>query len=161
MVRYCSNCGRATSDDAFVCPYCGAHIDLSRSPIISQPQIYQKKVNNIGLIIAILIIIFIVVPIVISVFIFFYVTEIVPSNGAEDIPYIKFVSDTYSRTLTVTSVDSYYLVYWYDFEVSGSCNTPNIYDYVEVGDQITNCYGTITIVHLDTNTLIGSWYFGY
>jgi hypothetical protein len=75
MVRYCQSCGRSAPNDAVVCPYCGIHIDYSKSRIIPEPK--QKKDDKIILIIAIVIILIVVITIAIAATVYVYVSGMV------------------------------------------------------------------------------------
>lgn len=76
----------------------------------------------------------------------------------EPYPSILCVKDISARTLTVVSASPYDIL-WSDLDIMGSCDTSGLNGYIEAGDQITNCYGTITIRHISTNLLLGSWDF--
>lgn len=75
-----------------------------------------------------------------------------------EIPSIQFVKDSIARTLTV-AVASPSDIIWSDIDVIGNCDISGLYDDIEVGDMITDCYGTITIRHIPTNLLLGTWDF--
>jgi len=48
---------------------------------------------------------------------------------------------------------------WDDFYISGQCNTSKLGKYVTKGDQITNCNGTLALVHKYSSSVIGEWKF--
>jgi hypothetical protein len=86
---------------------------------------------------------------------------IVNKNGddtQEEPPNIQFVKDTTNHKLTVASVDPKNLM-WSNFEITGVCDTSNLGSTVEAGDYLSSCSGIISIRHIPTNTLIGTWEF--
>lgn len=48
---------------------------------------------------------------------------------------------------------------WEDLKITGECDTSYLTGYVNAGEMITNCSGTINIAHKPTNTLLGTWTF--
>jgi hypothetical protein len=76
-------------------------------------------------------------------------------NNSESIPSIAFTKT--STKLIVTGTDSG--LKWADFTITGEYNDSLLGENVIAGDTITECSGTITIVHNPTNALIGSWTF--
>jgi len=93
-----------------------------------------------------------------------YVSSMLP-EGPEHIehifletPSIDFIQDDIDDTLTVVSINSA-RVPWSTIYISGTYQTKSTHYYVEAGDQITGCSGTITITYMPTDELIGSWTF--
>jgi len=86
-----------------------------------------------------------------------YFTFTVSGDGPT--PSIAFTQDTDQRTLTVTSVDPSDVL-WSDIMNIGVgvCAMPFV-GFVEPGDLIFGCYGTITLKYVPTNTILSSWTF--
>jgi uncharacterized membrane protein YvbJ len=165
MVRYCQSCGRSAPNDAVVCPYCGVHIDYSRSQIIPEQPEQKKKDNTWIIIVVALIVILFLVIIAIAATVYVYVSgQLEPSDDFEKTPEIYFVKNDITNTLTVVSVSPDNLR-WGDIEISvssgGTFNTEGLSadSTIKSGDQLTNCDGTITIRYIKTNTLLGTWDF--
>jgi len=79
-------------------------------------------------------------------------------------PSVFFVQDDIEDTLTVISVYSEDAIEWSDIVVDYSSEGGvgpiiNSGPYVAVGDQITDCSGTITIEYAPTDVFLGSWTF--
>jgi len=74
-------------------------------------------------------------------------------------PSIIFHMDTEARILTVMSVDSSEVL-WTDLQNvgDGSCTIPTE-GYIDAGEQITDCYGTISLVYIPSQTLIATFTF--
>jgi hypothetical protein len=72
-------------------------------------------------------------------------------------PEIVFTMDITQKTLTVVSADNDIL--WSDISTTESTCTIPTTGYVRAGDRITNCYNTITILYLPTDTVIGTYQF--
>ena len=62
-------------------------------------------------------------------------------------PEITFAMNDNTNTITLTSV-AVPDVFWEDIEVIGECDTSGLSSYIEPGDQITDCYGTITLTFI-------------
>ncbi len=75
-----------------------------------------------------------------------------------DFPSIAYTWNDDTNIITLVSVSPEY-VRWDKFEFVGNCNTSGLDDFVTAGDQITNCYGTISLTYIPTNTLFGTWDF--
>jgi len=165
MVSYCPKCGRQTPDDAMMCPYCGQNISQNKIstgpqyPMHQMQQPQEKEKTNLGLIIAIILIVVVVVIIAISATVYVYVSGMMePPDGYDETPNIAFVKDDIQDTLTVAASDPASLN-WEDLGIDGSCDTTGLTGSITAGEKITNCDGTITIIHKATNTLLGSWEF--
>ncbi len=76
----------------------------------------------------------------------------------EETPSLQLVKNDIDDTLTVASADPGDLL-WSDFEITGDCDSSGLGTNVIAGDTMTDCSGTITIRHIPTNTLIGTWDF--
>ena len=99
----------------------------------------------------------IVIMIVIAGFVL-YKIGYVPKKEDSDIPDIQFFKDDKNRTLTVISVSAQVL--WAeDIEIEGTCDKSSLSRFVEEGDQITECVGTINIWYKPTNTLLYTYKF--
>ena len=73
-------------------------------------------------------------------------------------PEIEFLRDDAEKILKVTDIDSE--VYWRDLRIVGDeFDTSFLGDQVVIGDEITNCEGTISIYYKPTGDLLGSWIF--
>jgi len=89
-------------------------------------------------------------------------TQIIVNNNEEEssdeVPNLQFVKDSINTKLTVASADPGNFL-WSDFEIIGSCDTSNLGSTVYAGDYFSSCSGTISIRHITTNTLKGTWDF--
>jgi hypothetical protein len=73
-------------------------------------------------------------------------------------PEIRFIQDDAEKILKVTHVDSEVL--WENIIIDGdNFDRGGLGPKVVVGDEITNCQGTITIIFDPTNEPLGSWTF--
>ncbi len=72
-------------------------------------------------------------------------------------PNLLCHQDDIEDTLTVLAADDN--LSWSDFQITGNCDTSGLDTYVKTDDMITDCSGTITIVHIPTNRLYYSWDF--
>jgi len=79
-------------------------------------------------------------------------------DTSEQTPNMQLVRDNTNKKLTVASTSPNDLL-WSDFEITGDCDSSGLGTNVIAGDTITDCSGTITIRHIPTNTLIGTWEF--
>ena len=162
MVRYCQSCGRAAPNDAVLCPYCGVQIDQSKSPVILD-QKPARKDNKIIIIVAIVVILLVAIP-AIAATVYVYVSGMVGEPDIEVLPNLFFIKDDIANTLTAANVEPATLR-WNEIEITadsgGSFNTDGLLDnsYIKAGDQITDCSGTITIIHKPTNSILGVWTF--
>ena len=50
-------------------------------------------------------------------------------------------------------------ILWSDILIIGLCERSELDTYVSVGDQITNCTGTIEIFYIPTDIMVGYWNF--
>jgi len=98
----------------------------------------------------------VVIMIVIAGFVF-YKLGIIPETDKKDIPDIVFIKDEEKKILTIDSVSG--KVSWDDIEIEGDCDKSNLGRYVTVGDQITECTGTIVIWHKPSETLLYTFKF--
>lgn len=94
-----------------------------------------------------------VLSIIIAALVYYYVSGFI-EPPEEEIPSISFACDFNTRTITVTQADTGVL--WSDLEITGDCNTSGLSTYITAGDQITECYGQIRIVHIPSNALLAS-----
>lgn len=101
---------------------------------------------------AIIIVIMIVVACIV-----FYRVGFIPKKRELNIPYIEFIKNEKSKTITVESVAENIL--WEDILIEGVCNKNNLGRYITKGDQITDCVGIISIRHKLTNTLLDTFKF--
>lgn len=101
-------------------------------------------------------VIIIAVLIIISAIVLFR-AEILPKPGEEESPVIKFKLDDENKKLTVTYVSEE--VKWTELQISGKCEKSNLGSIVIKGDMLTNCKGTITIIHIPTEEKYGPWTF--
>jgi len=74
-------------------------------------------------------------------------------------PIILFRLDNEERTITVISIEQSDIL-WSDFQNvgDGSCNI-STEGYVAAADQITDCYGTISLYYSPTQTIIATFEF--
>jgi len=79
-------------------------------------------------------------------------TVAIIDSGDQGTPLIQFVSFDVRRKILITSAETG--IQWDSVLIVGDCNTDHLGDYVTVGDEITQCSGTITISYLPTNTLL-------
>jgi len=96
MVRYCQSCGRAAPNDAVLCPYCGVHIDYSRSHIIPDQKPPEKDNSKIVLIVVLVVIVLIAVTIAIAATVYVYVSGMLGSDGISHSPDV-LVSETNNK----------------------------------------------------------------
>jgi len=73
-------------------------------------------------------------------------------------PQISFIIDLNDKTIKVVSISSSNIL-WDDIEISGTCDTSGLGTLANAGDQITNCYGRITITYIPTNAVLFIWDF--
>jgi len=71
-------------------------------------------------------------------------------------PHIQFYKDIDSLTITTADPNN---ILWSNIEITGTCDTSSLGTYVQAGDMITECSGTITIRYIPTDTLLGTWDF--
>ena len=100
--------------------------------------------------------IIIVLMIVIAGFVF-YNYGYIPKRDEEEIPNIQFIKDEKNKILTVDFVSK--KVLWEDIEIEGECDTTSFGRYIVIGDQITDCAGTIVIWHKPSGTLLYTFKF--
>lgn len=101
-------------------------------------------------------VVIVIIMIIIAGFVLYNVGYI-PEKEELDIPDIQFIKDDKNRTLTVESVSE--KVLWEDIEIEGDCEKSNLGRFVSIGDQITECLGTITIWHIPTETQLYTYKF--
>jgi flagellin-like protein len=118
------------------------------------------------------VILMVAITVAIAATVYVYVSGMIGSSP-EQTPNMQLIKDGNAGKLTVASADPGDLE-WADFEISlnGTIHTstnwdsnftgsmPN--DIVTAGDYIeldSGVYGTLTIRHVNTNTLVGSWTF--
>ena len=61
-------------------------------------------------------------------------------------------------TLTVIEVNDPDL-YWKDLYINGSCSWVIIGNEVSVEDKLTDCKGVISIININTGSVLGTWQF--
>jgi len=75
----------------------------------------------------------------------------------EPTPEIHFEIRGYDKlAVTYTSLSD---ILWIDIAIVGSCDRSELDAYVSVGDQITNCTGTIQLFYIPTDIMLGYWTF--
>jgi ABC-type transport system involved in multi-copper enzyme maturation permease subunit len=117
---------------------------------------FSKNKDTYGLIGFILgIILIVTVPVANAATVYVYVSGMLaPPSGT--IPNIYFNRESDMLNVTyITEPD----VLWSNFEISGDCNTSNLGIYIQLGDKITNCTGTIQLYYKPIDGLFGSWEF--
>ena len=72
-----------------------------------------------------------------------------------DIPEISWIYNDVNNTITVDSISESGLS-WDNIQITGTANKPT--GFIEIGDSIAECFGTITVSWKDT-TLLGTWTF--
>ncbi|GAI89981.1 unnamed protein product, partial [marine sediment metagenome] len=72
--------------------------------------------------------------------------NIKPPIGEKETPTITFIVDETGRKLIVDTVSAEVL--WKDIKILGSCTKSYLSTYVEEGDEITDCKGTITFIYI-------------
>ena len=77
--------------------------------------------------------------------------------STEPTPKIYFEKTGYEE-LAVAYTNSSDIL-WNDIAIIGSCNISELDTYVSVGDQITNCTGTIKVYYIPTDIMLGYWTF--
>ena len=126
--------------------------------ILGAISFFGKDKDRYGLvafIIGIVFILLMVITVAIAATTYVYVSGMLSPPG-ETIPNIHLTR--YSDELNVAFVSEPDLL-WSDFEIDGSCDTSELGIYIEEGDKITSCTGTITITHKPTDRLISEWQF--
>jgi len=141
--------------DAKTCPYCGKSVALHEGLIIPEPE---KKKDKTVLIIVAVVILLVIVPIAIAASVYVYVSGMIGPPNISSAPLISFIKDENMDTLSVGSVYPSDIE-WGDIYIQGNCDTSSLGTYVSPGNKITDCSGTILIVHKPTNTLLGTWAF--
>jgi len=97
----------------------------------------------------------IIIMLVIAGVVLFRVGYIEPEK--EHVPTIQLIQDDENNILTVLSVSE--RVLWEDIFVDGSCDISELGENVNQGDRITECRGTIVIVHKPTGVELSTWVF--
>jgi len=126
--------------------------------ILGAISFFGKDKDRYGLvafIIGVVFILLMVITVAIAATTYVYVSGMLSPPGGT-IPNIHLTR--YSDALNVAFVSEPDLL-WSDFEIDGSCDTSELGIYIEEGDKITSCTGTITITHKPTDRLIGEWQF--
>ena len=163
MVTYCPNCGRQTPHDAMICPYCRQNISQNKISTgtqypLHQMQPPQKDNTKLIIIIAVVIIAVILATVAIAATMYVYVGGMMGPEPSYGTPDISFVKDEAGDTLMVAYAAPT-TVTWGEIEITGNCDTTGLTGKITVGQKITNCDGTITIIYPPTNSLLGSWTF--
>jgi predicted secreted hydrolase len=100
--------------------------------------------------------IIIIALLIIAGFIFFRAGYI-PDPSKPKTPNIEFYQDDANNKLIVEYVAGDIL--WINIQIIGTCDTSDLTKYVLKGDEITNCWSTITIKYGPTGELYGTWTF--
>lgn len=98
----------------------------------------------------------IVIMIIISGLVFYkvgYKTD----KEKDHIPNIEFIKDEENKILIVKSVSEN--VFWKDIDIEGICDKSKLGRYVVEGDEITNCEGSIQIMHIPSNKILYTFIF--
>ncbi len=109
----------------------------------------KKKLKKIDVVI-------IVILLIVSTIVLFR-AKIIEDPRAPKPPEIHFIQDDANKKLEVTYVSKE--VRWDELIITGNCDTSKLGKNVVEGDEITGCYGTITITHIKTGIDYGSWIF--
>ena len=161
MLTYCPKCGREVSNNVNICPYCGQNISegkIQTAQTFQQPK-QKYKSNSLALILVIIIIAFFVI-IAISATVYVYVSGMIGSPYHQDtIPEISFNADYTEHKIVVTKVDLENRLSWEQLSITGICDSTGLTGYIEAGQQIINCEGSISIIYMPTNTLIAQYTF--
>ena len=97
----------------------------------------------------------IVIMLIIAGVVLFRVGYIEPEK--EHVPDIQFIQDDENNILIVLSVSE--KVLWSDIYIDGTCDTSELGEYVNQGDRLTDCAGTIVIIHKPTGIELSTWVF--
>jgi len=81
-----------------------------------------------------------------------YKVGYIGKDEQKKVPNIQFITDEENRVLTIKSVSEKIL--WDDIEIDGLCDISQLGDYVKKGEKITDCSGTIKIIHKPTGTVL-------
>ena len=103
------------------------------------------------------VILMVAITVAIAATVYVYVSGMI-GTSPQATPSVQFVADDIDDTLTVASADPNDLL-WTDISIVGTGDLQNTTVNVLAGDYIENCTGTISIRHIDTNTLLGTWSF--
>ena len=101
-------------------------------------------------------VIIIVILIIVSTIVLFR-AKIIEDPRRDKPPEIHFLADDANKKLIVTYVST--IVRWDDLEIIGNCDKSKLGSEVVEGDELTSCYGIITITHSKTGIDYGSWTF--
>jgi hypothetical protein len=177
MSIYCPSCGKSIPSDSKICAYCGKSIPSHG--VIEVPKEENNNSKTV-LIIALVVILLLVVPIAIAATVYVYTSSMI-GTAPTSTPSIQFVKDDVNNKFTIASVDPYD-VEWADLKISlsnsdsqiiltrsnvwydNSTNYPGApfeWGAINEGDilQFDNGSFTVTITHINTNTLVGIWDF--
>jgi len=108
------------------------------------------------------VILMVAITVAIAATVYVYVSGMI-GTSPESTPTIQFTKDTSAKTLTVATADPNDID-WSDIEVSSTgtvltCSGWTATEPIKAGHMLKSCSGTITIRHIATNTLIGTWTF--
>lgn len=103
------------------------------------------------------VILMVAITVAIAATVYVYVSGMI-GTSPESAPDIQFVKNDVNDKLTVAKADPGDLE-WADLDIVGTCNLINQNTNVTAGDYLENCTGSISIRHVDTNTLVGTWEF--
>jgi flagellin-like protein len=104
------------------------------------------------------VILMVAITVAIAATVYVYVSGMI-GTSPQATPNIQFVKDDIADKLTVASADPNDLL-WADISIIGTYTSlVNSTANVLAGDYLDGCSGTISIRHVDTNTLLGTWTF--
>jgi hypothetical protein len=78
-------------------------------------------------------------------------------NADEPTPTITFIADGYDHEITIASTESGVL--WSNISISGIYNASSLGTYVTAGDQITECYGEVSLVYIPSGATLFTFTF--
>lgn len=108
---------------------------------------WVKDTNAVSPVIAV--ILMVAITVVLAATVFVLVADIGTNQPA---PSVSFTVDSVADTLTVSSVSTNALT-WGELRVNG-CTPPDGNSTVDAADVLTGCTGQVTVVHINSNTMI-------
>lgn len=108
---------------------------------------WVKDTNAVSPVIAV--ILMVAITVVLAATVFVLVADIGTNQPA---PSVSFTVDSVADTLTVSSVSTNALT-WGELRVDG-CDAPDGNSTVDAGDVMRECSGQVTVVHINSNTMI-------
>lgn len=112
-------------------------------------QRFARDENAVSPVIAV--ILMVAITVVLAAVVFVLVSDIGVNPPP---PSIGFTVDSVEDTLTVTTISTN-VAKWGEFNVTG-CTKPGNDTTVDAGDELTDCSGSVKVVHVPSNTLIYS-----